>query len=64
MRFRYLCISEKPLDETIMKKLNLPVQEPPKLDDWNEFINKLKNPKSKKVKVGLVEKHVEPTRCL
>ncbi len=53
-----LLMHKEKLDETIMKKLNLPVQEPPKLDDWNEFINKLKNPKSK-VKVGLVGKYVE-----
>jgi CTP synthase len=57
-----LLMHKEKLDETIIKKLNLPVQGPPKLDDWIEFINKLKNPKSK-VKVGLVGKYLS-TRCL
>lgn len=52
-----LMLKEK-LDATILRKLNLPSQNEPQLDDWNQFITKLKNPKFK-VKIGLVGKYVE-----
>lgn len=52
-----MMLSEK-LDQTVLRKLNLPIGEEPKLEAWRDFIAKLKNPKSK-VKIGLVGKYVE-----
>lgn len=46
------------LDRTILRKLNLAVNEEPKLEAWKNFVQKLKNPKTK-VKIGLVGKYVE-----
>jgi len=52
-----LMLKEK-LDLTVLKKLNLPVGNEPDLAVWNQFIAKLKNPKST-IKIGLVGKYVE-----
>ena len=49
---------EEKLDLTVLKKLRLPHKNEPKLDDWNEFLNKLKNPVGE-VNIGLVGKYVE-----
>lgn len=51
-----LMLKEK-LDITILRKLNLPVAEP-KLDDWINFVNRVKNP-THSVKIGLVGKYVQ-----
>jgi len=51
-----LMLKEK-LDLTILRKLNLPASEP-KLDDWINFVNRVKNP-SHRVKIGLVGKYVQ-----
>jgi len=53
-----LLMQEEKLDVTVLKKLNLPVNEEPKLEKWKLFIDRLKNPK-KEVVVGLVGKYVE-----
>ncbi|MCX6333158.1 MAG: CTP synthase [Bacteroidia bacterium] len=50
-------LSEK-LDQTVLKKLGLPVGEEPALTEWKEFLTRLKNPKHS-VKVGLVGKYIE-----
>jgi CTP synthase len=50
-------LSEK-LDVTVIKKLNLPQGNAPDLKSWNQFLSKLKNPKTS-VKVGLIGKYVE-----
>ncbi len=52
-----LMLKEK-LDLTVLKKLNLPVGKEPDLASWNEFIAKLKNPKTT-IRIGLVGKYVE-----
>lgn len=52
-----LMLNEK-LDETVLKKLNLPLQQPPDLKPWLAFLDKLKNPKNE-VTIGLVGKYVE-----
>lgn len=52
-----LMLKEK-LDLTVLRKLNLPVGHEPDLVAWNQFIAKLKNPKTT-VKIGLVGKYVE-----
>lgn len=49
---------EEKLDITVLKKLKLPHKNEPKLDDWNEFLHKLKNPVNE-VEIGLVGKYVE-----
>ncbi len=49
---------EEKLDITVLKKLKLPLRDEPQLDDWNEFLRKLKNPESE-ITVGLVGKYVE-----
>lgn len=49
---------DEKLDQTILKKLALPVSEQPPLTEWREFLKKLKNPKHT-VCIGLVGKYVE-----
>lgn len=53
-----LLMKEERLDVTVLQKLNLPVNEEPKLEKWKQFISRLKNPK-KEITVGLVGKYVE-----
>jgi CTP synthase len=52
-----LMLKEK-LDLTVLQKLNLPEGNIPDLNDWKQFVAKLKNPKTT-VKIGLVGKYVE-----
>ena len=49
---------EEGLDKVALKKLDLPEKATPNLDNWNEFLRKLKNPKHT-VNIGLVGKYVE-----
>jgi CTP synthase len=49
---------EQGLDKTVLRKLALPVENEPKLDEWRQFLTKLKNPKNF-IKVGIVGKYVE-----
>lgn len=53
-----LLMQKENLDLTVLKKLNLPIGNPPELKPWKQFVNKLKNPKSF-VKIALVGKYVE-----
>lgn len=53
-----LMMKDEKLDETVLKKLDLPLNEEPKLKLWNEFLTKHKNP-TKTVKIGLIGKYVE-----
>jgi CTP synthase len=46
------------LDVIALKKLNLPITEAPKLESWNSFLKRLKNPKAT-VHIGLIGKYVE-----
>ena len=46
------------LDQTVLRKLALPVDEEPPLTEWREFLRRLKNPKHF-IKIGLVGKYVE-----
>jgi CTP synthase len=50
-------LSEK-LDQTVLRKLSLPINEEPPLTEWREFLKRLKNPKYF-IKIGLVGKYVE-----
>jgi len=53
-----LLMKEEKLDVSVLKKLNLPLNEDPKLEKWNQFVNKLKKPK-KEVNIGLIGKYIE-----
>ena len=46
------------LDQTVLRKLALPVDADPPLKEWREFLNRLYNPRYI-VKIGLVGKYVE-----
>jgi len=52
-----LMLKEK-LDETILKKLDLPVKQKPELKPWKDFLKRLRSPK-RTVRIGLVGKYVE-----
>jgi CTP synthase len=49
---------EQKLDQTVLRKLALPVEPAPPLKEWRDFLTKLKNPKHS-IKIGLVGKYVE-----
>lgn len=49
---------EEGLDKVVLKKLNLPEKSIPNLEQWNDFLHRLKNPKHT-VNIGLVGKYVE-----
>jgi len=53
-----LLMKEEKLDEVVLRKMNMPYEEEPKLEVWRDFIHRLKNPKHE-VKIGLVGKYVE-----
>ena len=46
------------LDQTVLRKLKLPVDKEPPLKEWKQFLTRLKNPRHF-VKIGLVGKYVE-----
>lgn len=46
------------LDQTVLRKLGLPIDKEPPLTEWREFLKRLKNPKHS-IKVGLIGKYVE-----
>src|SRR5690606_14703797 len=48
---------EQALDKVVLKKLDLQ-SDAPDLTQWNQFLNRLKNPKSE-VTIGLIGKYVE-----
>lgn len=52
-----LMLNER-LDLTVLKKLDLPEKDTPDLRNWEQFISRIKHPKSE-VKIGLVGKYVE-----
>lgn len=49
---------EEGLDKVVLDRLNLSASKTPKLDKWNEFLKKFKNPKNT-VEIGLIGKYVE-----
>jgi CTP synthase len=49
---------EEKLDEIVLKKLGLPIGDPPDLKEWNDFLARYKNPK-REVKIALIGKYVE-----
>jgi CTP synthase len=53
-----LMMEKEKLDQVVLKKLQISNYSPTDMDNWTEFVNKLKYPKSK-VNIGLVGKYVE-----
>jgi CTP synthase len=51
-------MKDEKLDEIVLKKLGLPLGNEPDLKNWNEFLERYKNPK-KEVKIALIGKYVE-----
>ncbi|WP_297798388.1 CTP synthase [uncultured Eudoraea sp.] len=51
-------MQDEGLDTVALQKLNLPDITAPDLDQWNEFLDRHKNPKSE-VTIGLIGKYVE-----
>ena len=51
-------MKDEKLDEIVLKKLGLPLGNEPDLKNWNEFLDRYKNPK-KEVKIALIGKYVE-----
>jgi len=49
---------EEKLDETVLKKLDLPLKQNPELKQWKKFLSVLQNPKNE-VNIGLIGKYVE-----
>lgn len=49
---------EEKLDVIVLKKLRLPHKAEPQLNDWNEFLTKLKSPE-REINIALVGKYVE-----
>ena len=49
---------EEKLDEVVLNKLDLPFNKKPALEEWNDFVNKHKNPKNT-IEIGLIGKYVE-----
>jgi CTP synthase len=53
-----LLMLKEQLDKTVLTKLKLPHKTEPALENWKDFLGRLKNPTSE-VRIGLVGKYVE-----
>ena len=53
-----LLMHEEKLDVEVLEKMKMPVQPEPDLENWKEFLQRLKNPKGE-VTIGLIGKYVE-----
>jgi CTP synthase len=53
-----LLMLKEQLDKTVLSKLKLPNKNEPNLDNWKEFLGRLKNPTAE-IRIGLVGKYVE-----
>lgn len=53
-----LLMRKEKLDERVLELFNFPIGEEPPLDQWKEFLGRLKNP-TKEVNIALVGKYVE-----
>lgn len=53
-----LVMLKEKLDKTVLAKLKLPAKDEPDMEQWKEFLGKLKNPTSE-VHIGLIGKYVE-----
>lgn len=46
------------LDKVVLKKLDLPLKDEPAIQEWKNFLTKLKNPKQS-ITIGLIGKYIE-----
>jgi len=53
-----LLLEKENLDDIVLKKLNIQPLHEPKLDEWKDFLTRLKYPKAS-IKIGLVGKYIE-----
>ncbi len=53
-----LLMLKEQLDKTVLSKLKLPTKQEPILDNWKDFLGRLKNPTAE-IKIGLIGKYVE-----
>lgn len=53
-----LLMKDEELDSVVLSKLNMPLRNEPDLEQWNDFLYRLKNP-TRRVKIGLVGKYIE-----
>lgn len=53
-----LLMSEEELDKVVLGKFRMDDNKVANLDDWKQFLHRLKNPK-KEVKIGLIGKYIE-----
>jgi CTP synthase len=53
-----ILMAKEKLDEVVLRKLKLPVEQAPSLERWNLFLHRFKNPKTT-IKIGLVGKYIE-----
>ncbi|WP_131537790.1 CTP synthase [Pedobacter nototheniae] len=53
-----LLMLKEQLDKTVLAKLKLPTKNEPNLENWKDFLGRLKNPTAE-VRIGLVGKYVE-----
>ncbi len=53
-----LLMQSEELDKVVLEKLNLPTKSIPNLDNWKDFLVRLKNPESE-INIGLIGKYVE-----
>lgn len=53
-----LKMQEEHLDNTVIRKLNLPQTDVPDMKPWKEFVSRLKNP-NREVHIGIIGKYVE-----
>jgi CTP synthase len=49
---------EERLDQIVLRKIDLPLKNEPDLDDWNDFLARVKKP-AREIEIGLVGKYVE-----
>ena len=53
-----LLMLKEQLDKTVLSKLKLPTKNEPNLENWKDFLGRLKNPTSE-INIGLIGKYVE-----
>ncbi|MBW4889604.1 CTP synthase [Mucilaginibacter sp. HMF5004] len=53
-----LLMLKEQLDKTVLSKLKLPTKQEPVLDNWKDFLGRLKNPTAE-IRIGLIGKYVE-----
>jgi len=53
-----ILMQEEELDQVVLKKLNIPSKQEPNIEEWKEFLHRLKNPK-RQIRIGLIGKYIE-----